>query len=217
METALIVSSCDKYSEAWKGFAHGLTKYWPDCSYRVYFITGSKDAPIGTSIKVGVDRGWSNNMLSALQQIPETTVLMMVEDYWLCEPIDNVAIEALVELVHTGHADQIRLNRSAEAFDGEKLDIIPNTAFYIASLQPSIWRKEYFKNFVRPNENVWQFEQRGGERIVANSHNFSTKKPMIPFWQANPIQHGKWTDDAKRYMEKEGIVLNLTVNPNDNI
>ena len=214
-DVALVVISCDKYSAAWPVFAYGLQKYWTDCPYKVYFVTGFKDAPIGKSIKIGVDMGWSNNVSLALDCIEEPIVLMMVEDYWLYEKVGTEAIEELVDLVRSGEADQIRLNRSAEAFEGEKLDVIPNTAFYIASLQPSIWRKEYFKNFIRPNENVWQFEQRGGERIVANSHNYSTKKPLIPFWQANPIQGGKWTDDAKRYAEREGITIDTSINPCD--
>ncbi len=140
MDTAIVVSSCDKYSEAWKAFAHGFLKYWPDCSYKLYFITGYKDAPIGTSIKVGPDKGWSANMLVALDQISETTLLMMVDDYWLFERIDNQAVEELVDLVRKGQADQIRLNKSAEAWEGDKLDIIPNSSLKI-SLLPSTCTK----------------------------------------------------------------------------
>lgn len=212
----MVVTSCDKYSRAWSVFLHGLRKYWPEYPYKLYFITNFKDAPEGESIKVGQDIGWSNGMLLALERIQEPILLMMVEDYWICEPVNTFLMDVSVNSVRQGLADQIRLNVSAEAVKEESmLEIIPDTAYYIASLQPSLWRCDYFKNFIRPDENVWQFEQNAHNRIIKGARNFSVKKPLISIWQKNPITKGIWTEDAKSYIEKEGLTVPPSENPND--
>jgi len=217
-DVALVVTSCDKYSRAWPVFMHGLRKYWPECSCKLYFVTNFKDAPAGESVKVGPDTGWSNGMLVALDRIPEPILLMMVEDYWICKSVNVFLMDVLVNLVRQGLADQIRLNVSAEAAKEESmLDVIPDTAYYVASLQPSLWRRDYFKNFVRPDENVWQFEQNAHTRTIPGAKNFSMKEPLISIWQKNPITKGVWTEDAKSYIEKEGLAVPRSENPNDAI
>ena len=55
--TALLVSSCDKYSDCWDPFFKLLSIYWKDLEYPVYLITEEKEyecpyMPV-TALKIG--------------------------------------------------------------------------------------------------------------------------------------------------------------------
>ena len=84
-KVAIIVSSFDKYSTCWEPFAHGVSKYWPDCPYPIYLITNRKDFCIGqvTALKIGVDQGWASNLKFALEQINVDYIYLEIKyDFW---------------------------------------------------------------------------------------------------------------------------------------
>lgn len=46
LSCAVLVNSCDKYSETWIPFFTLLKKYWPDCEYPIYLNTENKKCSI---------------------------------------------------------------------------------------------------------------------------------------------------------------------------
>ena len=204
-DTAIIVSSCDKYFNTWEPFAHCFNKYWKDCPYPLYFITNHKDSPIGKTIRVGEDRGWASNMIHALKQVPEPIIIVLLEDYFLSDYVDSPRIEDLVSLVRNG-AGQVRLLPCAESKEGR----INEDALYIASLQPGIWNKEYFKTFLVPGDDAWAFELSSSRRYKGNGLNYSTLEPALPIWNFDGREiliRGVWDKDIYKFTEKEGIEI----------
>ena len=70
-KVALVVVSCDNYSDLWEGFFFFYKKYWKKNLLKSYFVTNNKN--IGDSafevIKTGTDISWSKNLKIALNQI----------------------------------------------------------------------------------------------------------------------------------------------------
>lgn len=57
---AVVISSCDLYSDCWKPLFHSIHQYWSDCPYSIYLISNHKDSGDESirTIKVGEHLGW---------------------------------------------------------------------------------------------------------------------------------------------------------------
>src|SRR3989344_9116599 len=88
---AIVVSSFDGFVDLWEPFFTLLFRYWPDCPYPIYLISNSKtyDHPRVTTVAIGEDGKWANNLFIALDQIPATHIIYMQDDYFLTGPVDT--------------------------------------------------------------------------------------------------------------------------------
>ena len=70
---AVVISSCDLYSDCWKPLFHSIHQYWSDCPYSIYLISNHKDSGDESirTIKVGEHLGWGSNTKKALAEIHE--------------------------------------------------------------------------------------------------------------------------------------------------
>jgi hypothetical protein len=217
--TALLVSSCDKYEACWEPFAHGLQKYWPEHFRPLYFITNDKDAPYGESIKSGPDRGWAANLHLALESIPEDYVLYAQDDYWIDRPVNGTAIREYLAILQSGKADYIRLYPApppGKAFlDDERLGMIGEDAEYRTSLQMTLWRKSTLLSLLIPNETPWQFEVRGSLRSQVFKERFLCvqKKAFGIGYVFTAIVNGEWSPLAYDYARREGISVRFDALP----
>ena len=170
MGLSVLVSSCDRYSDCWLPFEHGLAKYWPDCPYPVYLISNALELASDriTTLRLGSDAGWAPNLIAALQRVPTSHVLYMQEDYWLNAPVDTPRIQGYLELMERTGAAYLRL----AAVPGPDLDfpedprvgVISAGAPFRTSLQAAIWRKDALLDLVLPDESGWLFETDGSVR-----------------------------------------------------
>ena len=80
-KVALVVVSCDNYSDLWEGFFFFYKKYWKKNLLKSYFVTNNKN--IGDSafevIKTGTDISWSKNLKIALNQITSYKYVILTE------------------------------------------------------------------------------------------------------------------------------------------
>src|SRR5882724_5366514 len=86
MDCALVISSCDAFSDVWEAYFTFLHKYWPDCPYRIYLLTDKKiysDSRVTTLALGEYGTGWAPRIIDGLKRIPEKYVLYVQEDYLL--------------------------------------------------------------------------------------------------------------------------------------
>lgn len=221
MSVAVVVSSHDKYSFCWEPFAHGFKKYWSDCPWPVYFITNHKDGPIGETIKVGEDKDWSSNMLQALNRIPETTILFLLEDYWLFAPTNTQEIISLSKHIANDRADYIRLVPSSDAhlqtFD-VRISRYTKQAVYPTSLNVGLWKKEHLQSLLVPGDTIWEFEADSPMLLQSYSRHFAVNKhdyihyihpddPLKVWNDTGAMTQGKLTPSSTIWLQEEGLVL----------
>lgn len=234
-KVAVLVSSCDKYQACWEPFIHGFRKYWPDCPWPTFFVTNYLDAPFpkyqGTTIKVGKDNGWANTTLKALEQIDSEVVLFMLDDFWLANPTNTKALVDFADILLRGDADYIRLVPTtliepnvvtgASTLD-TRLNVFRDTARYRGSLNPSLWRTEHFRKMLKKDENPWEFEIHGGKRSRGYRHLLVKEFAYIYYvittnplgnWGGQPVKLGKWTPAARQYAQVEGLTIDTSKNP----
>lgn len=172
MTTSVLINSWDNNKIVWKITKHSFDKYWPDCPYPINFITNHEIAPLGKTIKVGKELGFSRNLRNALKQIPDDILIWTLEDYWFDKRVNNVILKKYVSYVEQGKADYIRLSPSDNAdkvceFDNS-LHHFNDDCIYKTSMGMSIWRRSLLERLCDSNENIWMFEQNSAKRTLPN-------------------------------------------------
>lgn len=211
---SLLVSSFDPYAACWQPFCHGLRKYWPDHP-QLYFITNHLDAPAGTSIKVGADRGWARNLQAGLAQIPTDFVVYSQEDYWIQNPVDTAVIDAYLTLLQSGSADYIRLYPApppGQPFtEDDRLGVLARGARYRTSLQMALWRKQTLLDLLVAAETPWQFEMNSPARSegLDNRYLCVRRKSLGIDYVFTAIVNGYWSQLAFEYAEREQIEVDF--------
>jgi hypothetical protein len=223
-DIAVLVSSCDKYHDLWEPFFTLFFRYWPDSPYKVYLLSNHRryhDARVET-IAVGDDRDWSSGFGSALRQIPNSYVIVMMEDYLLAKPVDTDKIIALAAYMEQRKAGCLRLfpcpGPNVPCADNPEVGEILKGSDYRLSLQAAIWDKDVLLSLLKEGESPWQLELHGTKRTNALDVPFlcvkenSSNTYPIPYF-CTAVLRGKWLPGAVRLCKKEGIKIDLSVRP----
>ena len=160
-------------------------------------------------------------------KVETPVVLFMIEDFWLCEPVDTAAMLDFAAVVKRGEADYIALAfGNLEYSDGsfasdDRLFYRSKDEFYRLTLQPTFWRREVLLDLLRDDiVTPWAFEQAGRERSQYLEC-LATKKYAFlkyvahstPGFDSGIVMRGKWGPSAKVYAEREGLDIDFSINP----
>jgi len=79
---AVLVVSCDNYSDLWEPFFELFWRFWPDCPFNVYLLSNkiNADIPRVKNLLVGDDISWSDNLRKGISQLKEKYILLFIED-----------------------------------------------------------------------------------------------------------------------------------------
>lgn len=219
---AVLILSCDKYSDVWVPFFCLFFKFWPDCPYPVYLVSNLKvfeDSRVVT-ICTGFDRDWSTNTIQALNQIPESYVLACMEDYLLTKPVNTQAIERILQYVINKQIGCFRLfpvpgpTHGDLAVAGYESGYIKKGTDYSVSLQAAIWNKEIFQKIMLAGESAWELEIKGSQRSSYLDVDFmslrSFNMKQLPFiYFCTGVVKGYWLREAVDLCNSYNISVDL--------
>lgn len=216
---AVVVSSCDKYSDLWDPFFTLFFRYWPDCPFSVYLVSNTKtfnDYRVKT-ILVGEDRGWASNIKTIVSGLEEECVLYMQEDYFLQSLVDTKKIKDLLKYMSVELIGSIRLIGSPEPKYKHSnpfgLYEVKKNEQYRVSLQGSLWDKGVFLNLLKDGESGWDMEKEGSLRSNDLKEVFlSTQKkfPVLDYYYYTAIKKGMWMPGAVRLLRRENIKIDIS-------
>jgi hypothetical protein len=147
-EVAVVVSSCDKFSDLWEPFFTLFWRYWPDCPFPVYLISNSAVCwhERVSKMPVGQDRQWASNIRYVLGQLPQKYFIYLQEDYLLRKRVDAKRINELIDYMDRVGAGYLRLFPTTgpdRVLDRQLgVGVIEPGAPYRVSLQAAIWCRE---------------------------------------------------------------------------
>ena len=222
---AVLVSSCDRFFDAWRPFAAFWRRYWPAqvLPWPAFLIVNrlSVCSEWLTPLAVGPDRGWADNLRIALGRIEADHLLYLQEDYFLTAPPDAAWLAAMAASARSESVDVLCLRAmppgyGAEAWPrvpasvGEGLSEIPAGSPWRGRLQAAFWRRTALLEALRPGENAWDFEARAAERL--GSLRAWTVVAGTPSAHALPylssaIVRGLWTPEARRLCTEQGVCI----------
>lgn len=215
---AVVISSCDAYSDLWEPFFTLFFRYWPDCPFPIYLISNNliyPDSRVKT-LPVGNNMSWAKDVFRALSVIPADFILYLQDDYFLQSKVETPVIEKLLEVIASQSIATIRLVGSPEPdiqFGNPfGLGGISKEAEYRVSLQAGLWRREIFRGLLKEDENPWEMEKNGSKRSQYLSEYFlsaSGKKGFIPYYRFTGLKKGKWVPGALTFLKKEGISIDV--------
>lgn len=143
---SIVMMSCDKYKCLTPAFEACLDKYYPGHP-EIHHIYG--------------DDIWSRRLRTALQNIQDDYVLVMLDDMLVREPVNidliNDALETLksnkkIAVVNFEHNYRPALPYSNN-WVAQK-----HNQMYLHSCQPSLWRRTALINNLQKNEDAWSWE-----------------------------------------------------------
>ena len=199
---AVLVSSCDAYSDLWRPFFTLLKQHWADCPFPVYLGTGSAtyaDSNVQVLHSDG-GRDWSKCMADYLDAISEDYVIVVLDDFFLRKDVDQRAVETCLRFARNRDATQVRLMPRPGPTDRipqEKLigAAKPGSPFRV-STQGAIWDRRKLRALIKPGESIWEFELHGNTRANAIPDGFyCTWKSVLPYqglFAHHVVEKGKW-------------------------
>jgi len=209
---AILVVSCDNYSDLWGSFFELFWRFWPDCPFCVYLVSNKKKERFSNviNIVVGEDKSWSSNLLLALDQVKEDYVLMHLEDLFFYKKINNEKIIKLIKWVVESGANYVRMNPTPkpDKHYNKLVGLVSKGSIYRASTVMSIWKKSVLQDLLNPKENAWEFETYGTERSDGYDKFYAASEPILPV--LNGVIKGKWQRSAVDKIKALGIEPDFT-------
>ena len=194
---AVLMPSCDRYASLWPLSWAAIERFWVPRPEALY-VVGNRQAWQHTGVRqilVGDDVSWSDNLLLALQQVPQDYVFLALDDLVMTPGVDAARMNAaLARAVREGW-DYLRVNPlpppAAAGPDGLGR-CAPGEAYRSATVW-SLWRKAVLQQVLMPGENAWQFEKTGSARTDrfgqwwASAHRNVPYVNLITAGRADPV------------------------------
>lgn len=210
---AVLVVSCDKYSDLWEPFFECFRRFWPGCLYEIYLVSNTKKSDYDevANILTGKDVSWSDNLIYALKQIKEDYVLLFLDDLFLHHRVNTKEVsETLAWAIESG-VNYIRMNPMKNKADkpfNSTIGIISKKAIYRTSTVVSVWKKSVLLDLLKEGESAWDFEVCGSPRSDKYDGFYAAWKTNFPV--TNTVIKGKWRRGAVRKFKSLGIEIDLT-------
>ena len=137
---------------------------------------------------------WSDGLILFLRGLPDSHVVLMLEDYWLCRRVDTQGVNSLADYIH-GKQEVLRMDLTNDRlyaggmFDVEPwghYDIIetPPGTPYQMSLQAGIWNRERLLEVLQPGKTPWQVEVETGADAMQGLRVLGTRQSPIRYINA---------------------------------
>lgn len=228
-KVSIIVSSCDKYREAWMPFFSLLNKYWKDCNYPKYLLTETLSySDFGVKTINCTSPKWSDRLLFALNSVESEYVLFFLEDFFLLGNVDSNAINNFISYMDNDSQMSVvyfKTSTGQNNVSPKYPDLIKmeQGKKYFINFQAALWRRMDMIKVIKPGLSPWEIEETptwnvpGDFYCVSNSSYTDCSKDIIPYLWAIEAGYGicksKWLWNNVQLFKKEGIDCKCTTMP----
>jgi hypothetical protein len=200
LELATLVLSCDKYKDLWVPFSHFLKTRWRQYPWNIYLLANEEcfqDSRI-VSIQTGKDRGWSDSLISALNQLNSKYVFFLHEDTFVLSPYEADIFRRAVSFLEKVGGTCVKLC----PVPCPDVQVVGETAFgqlssqipYRNNLFMSIWNRSRLLSYLQPGETAWDFETIGRKRSECDKAFYAAWEHHFDY--LNAVIKGRWVPSA---------------------
>lgn len=227
-DVTLVVSSCDKYEDAWYPYFELVKKFWPQHPEKIALITETKQYGIeGLNIKTynyPESYTWSERLYKTLESIDTQYIILSLEDFFLLDYVKQEKIDecfALMEsddnivecrLYGTNHPKLQKTDKYGDFYIADK------NMSYRVDTQAALWNKMALMDLIDLSETPWQFERNASIRSNATDNLLlwyhvddeeSIEQMIFPYKIEQRfgygIAWGGWLWNNKPWFEQNGI------------
>ena len=210
-QCAVVVVSCDGYSDLWTPFFTLFWRHWPECPFPVYLTANRMkfDHPKVHMLLSRTKSNWSEELKKCLMSLEVQEVLVVLEDFFFRAPVETSALLRAIEEWRSLEGVALRLHpQPGPDKDWKKrreFGICSAGAPYRVSLQATLWNRIALISLLRDGETAWQFEVLGTERAMATKGEYyCSYKSLIPY-KTHVVEKGEWYRDAACIFGKSDI------------
>lgn len=232
-ECAVLVCSCDAYSDLWDPFFKILYDQWSDKpeEWRIILNTETKkySNPYYNIETMGLERKgkkltWSNRMFKTLNKIDTEYVLVILDDYFQEKKIVQSRIDEVIGWMNkdpdiaafyfSNIQDMDKYHIKDNKYEGFELNK-PGCPYCVCA-QTGIWRRNHLIKYLCKYEDVWQFEEWASERagyykykiysaIKDSDYIFRHKWEM-----GGALRGGKWSQYVPTLLKEHDIEIDYS-------
>ena len=216
---AVVVSSCDAYSDLWPYFFYFFFKHWPGATPPVYLIANEirYDDPRVNTILVGPDKQWGSNTHAAITKIEEDIVLMLLDDFFFDAPFPLDTFQLSLKQFQAVNCRLLELR-----LHGSKGEAVEGTWFrrsdsqnLCSGINSNLWRKELLLEISQPGLNIWQCESLVRKKLHDGEQRFlfldSNAPKQISFVEG--VRGRFWKPDGLAFVKSQGLMPDLDRRP----
>lgn len=220
-KVALMITSCDAYSECWGPMILSLDKYWPDCRYPRYIVTNyqdDKEIKNTTFVKIGDDnKSWCTLAKKGLEVIEADYIIFFQEDYWLSKTVNNDAIQSHIDYMIKNNVDYLKICKDVlrdEYRIGETIYCDnPLDIRYALNTAMAIWKTSSISPLLIEGWSGWEFERQIIPYIINHQIKLNSKclyssaiaKNGLTDIKNGAIVRGVWTKGAVLFLRENGM------------
>jgi hypothetical protein len=220
-DTVVLLPSCDAFADVHPVALECLSRYWPDRPWPLVCISNRKpwgDYPILT----WDDKGWRENLMLALDRLPNVKfVLMLLDDMLHCREVCQDSLNEAMWIMRGPFIPQIGALRVGQTggdipIRGEPgvvlkfAQISPESPYYV-STGPTIWRVPFLRKILEniKGSTAWDFEIQGTafartcEEEIYMPVGREEDRPIRCFYTG--ITRGKWNRGCLNWLAEIGI------------
>ncbi len=140
-------------------------------------------------------------------------IMLWMDDYLLCDYIQNEDIAYYVEKARKHHAANLRLAESptipSKVFEGDReLNCYTPGTAYSFSTQVGIWNVDFLKKNIKEDWSAWDFERKGSLEVKDYAYPLlAARNYTFPYEEG--VRRGKWMDNGIRLCQRNNIRLDF--------
>lgn len=200
-EVPIVLHTMDSYSAYWDNWYYLFTKHCKNYG-PIVFLTEEKPPSFVNNVKhIKTGKGeWGYRLLNGLNQIESELIIYMQEDFWPKK--DLVLTDDHLKIFYEKEMQCLKINNivfpiKTDIIEGNLCKVRQNSPYSLTH-QFGIWDKKFFMKHILPNENPWNNEILGSERINKNPHNIY----QINYeWYAKVCSRGTLNNNGKKMLE----------------
>ncbi len=220
-DCAVIISTCDNYSDIWNPFFTLFHKFWPDNPYHVFVNSETLDCHDDnvavTTLKARAGISWTRRLKEALERVDADYIVFMLDDFFLYDYVDTARIEECVSYMRkdfniaaiyfTCLSGQMKMEECTLS----GLEKCSHTGKSKVNITLTIWRKSAFEYYLDHDETAWEFEANALERSLERNDTFysfsQNTRIAIPYnFTRYGLFAGKWFKETVDLFKEHGIV-----------
>lgn len=185
-DVSVIIQTCDKYEFLWKGWYLSFKNNWDwSLGWPVFFCTEEKKTSFNdkriTNLNTEKSKdssGFSNRLIEILSKINTKYVLYIQDDMWLKSKVNGEELRYCLYMMKHFNWNSIKIhekiwfNYSLEKtnffINKKRLLKYKKDSEYLVTHNAAIWNREFLLNAMIPDENPWDNEKNGTERVMKN-------------------------------------------------
>jgi hypothetical protein len=203
-DLAILMITCDKYSFIWESWYYYFKKNFPPTD-KLYWTNETIDCPYPEFKQIKVDikdpNKWTKRVRLAVKQIPEKNILILLDDLLIVKPIDELKI--IYNYFQLLNMDSLIIlpvlskNLKFESIFFKDLLRLKKYSWYLFSSSPTIYKKKFLLECLRPTYSIWDAEIKGTKWLWAKAF-FGREYKVYNYtkdWVFNSVKRGKVVDE----------------------